>query len=349
MSRETIEHLNQNTLIGFTDKRGHAWHYRADAQGAEPNHYGQAVPLADVRRRLFHWEALSRPVSVSLPATLDDADGVDAEGNLTRSMLIDGKQAIVRSDTGHVMGIFAEGYSIHQYDEWLLGTVGTILDDSLSIGSAGLLKGGAVAWVSVEVPDTITTPEGVTFRPNLLACTSMDGSLATTFKRVVTNTVCDNTMAAALGEAGQVYKVKHSRYSKAKITQARDALAVVHTIADDFAAEVAALTQIGVTAQDWKKFLEAVAPIEADTKGRSLTMAENKRETLNRLYRWDERVAPWSGTAYGVLQAVNTYTHHEGIVRGADRAERNMLRAVTGGVDKLDTDTLATLTKVLAG
>ena len=348
MSRETIEHLNQNTLIGFTDKRGMAWHYRADAQGAEPNHYPLAVPIADVRRRLFHWEALSRPVSVSLPATLDTADGVDADGAFVRSQVIDGKQAIVRSDTGHVMGIFAEGYSIHQYDEWLLGTVGTILDDQLSIGSAGLLKGGAVAWVSVEVPDTITTPEGVTFRPNLLACTSMDGSLATTFKRVVTNTVCDNTMAAALGEAGQVYKVKHSRYSKAKITQAREALAVVHTIADDFAAEVAALCAVTVTPQDWKKFLEAFAPIDPlETKGRSLTMAENKRETLNKLYRWDERVSPWAGTAYGVLQAVNTYTHHEGIVRNADRAERNMLRAVTGGVDKLDTETLATLNKVL--
>lgn len=46
---------------------------------------------------------------------------------------------------------------------------------------------------------------------------------------------------------------------------------------------------------------------------------------------------------------VAAYTHHEGIVRGADRAERNMLRAVTGGVDKLDTETLITLNKVLLG
>jgi hypothetical protein len=35
--------------------------------------------------------------------------------------------------------------------------------------------------VSVEVPETITTSEGVAFRSNLLACTSHDGSLATTF------------------------------------------------------------------------------------------------------------------------------------------------------------------------
>jgi hypothetical protein len=41
------------------------------------------------------------------------------------------------------MGIFAEGYQRHQYDEWLLGTVGNILDDSLSISSAGVLRKGA--------------------------------------------------------------------------------------------------------------------------------------------------------------------------------------------------------------
>ena len=43
------------------------------------------------------------------------------------------------------------------------------------------------------MPDTIATPDGVTFRPNLLATTSFDGSIATTYKRTVTITVCDNT------------------------------------------------------------------------------------------------------------------------------------------------------------
>jgi len=51
------------------------------------------------------------------------------------------------------------------------------LDDNLSISSAGLLR-NRVAWVEVSVPDNITTPEGVVFRPNPLATTSFDGSLA---------------------------------------------------------------------------------------------------------------------------------------------------------------------------
>ncbi len=74
----------------------------------------------------------------------------------------------------------------------LLTTVADLLDDDLVNSSAGLLRGGAIAWVEVAMPDTIATPEGVAFRPNLLATTSFDGSIATTDKRTVPITVCDN-------------------------------------------------------------------------------------------------------------------------------------------------------------
>lgn len=331
MSRETSQWLNTSTLIGHTLKRGHAWHYRAEHQGNESNHYEYAVPVEDVRRRLLNWQAVEGDIT----ATALTPDGVVTATDPDR-------KAIMRSDTGAILGIFKSGYRMHQFDEWLLDTVATILDDDLSIGSAGLLKGGAVAWVSVEVPENITTPEGVVFRPNLLACTSHDGSLATTYQRVVTNVVCDNTMSAALGEGGPRLKVKHSRNSIGRLTDARDALAIVHTVAEDFAAEVARLSAVKISTPVWSKFVDVLVPMP-EKAGRSMTMAENKRDSLNRLWNVDPRVAPWKGTAWGVVQAVNTLVHHEGIVRGADRPERNMLRAVTGGVDKLDNETVSTL------
>lgn len=336
MSRETLQHLNTNTLIGFTEKRGKAWHWRAEDQGAESNHYPLAVPVADVQRRLFHWDALIGDVQ----STVLTADGVLTVSDPDR-------KAIVRPDTQSVLGIFKSGYEVHQYREWLLETVASILDDDLSIGSAGLLKGGAVAWVSVEVPDSIVTPEGVEFRPNLLATTSHDGSLATTFKRVVTNVVCDNTHSVAMSEVGQKYRVKHSRYSQARLAEARDALAIVHTIADDFAAQVKALCETTVTDKVWAEFVKALAPLPNEA-GRGQTNAANKQAALNNLYRNDQRVAPWAGNAWGVVQAVNTYEHHVGNVRGNTREERNQLRAVNGQIDSLDSGTLLLLDKVLA-
>lgn len=340
MSRETSQWLNTNTLIGFTEQRGTAWHYRAEHQGDRSNHYLEAIPVDDVRERLFAWSAVEGDVR----SVIETADGEQM------TVTDPSRKTIVRPDTGKILGVFKTGYQIHQFETWLVDRVSVILDDDLSIGSAGLLKGGAVAWVSVEVPETITTPEGVEFRPHLLAAASHDGSLSTTFTRTVTNTVCDNTMSAALSEGarhGQRFKVRHSRRSLGRLTEARDALGIVHTIADDFAAQVAQLTATKVSDGDWNRFLDSLAPLP-ERGGRARTNAEKKRESLERLYRHDERSAPWAGTAYGVLQATNTMVHHEQTVRGANRAERNFERAITGGVDRLDRDTLDLLAAAMA-
>ena len=127
---------------------------------------------------------------------------------------------------------------------------------------------------------------------------------------------------------------------------------MVHTIADEFAAEVAQLCATTghrpAVGQVPRRPRRRVDNTGNPLKGRALTLADKKRDTLQRLYRHDMRVAPWAGTAHGVLQAVNTYEHHEGTVRGGQRAERNMLRTVTGDFGKLDRTTLGTLNTVLA-
>jgi phage/plasmid-like protein (TIGR03299 family) len=330
MSQETSIWLNRNTLIGFTDKRGTAWHYRASAQGDEPNHYTGAIPVEDVRRRLFPWQPVKVP-------TFYEYNGKKIKSE---------KYAILRSDTGKELGSFKDGYQPHDYQEWLVHNIGTLLDTStgdLGIGSAGLLKGGAVAWVEVTVPDTITTPEGVAFRPNFLAASSFNGSLATTYKRTVQETVCDNTMAVALSEKGQQVKIRSTKNSLDRIADVREALHLIHSAQDDFAAEVAELCKLKISDHQYEGLIDLVQPMPkpGDAKTtRAITLAEGKRDTLWRLWRNDERVAPWRGTGFGALQALNTYNHHEQNVRGMSRQERNMLNAVNGQTEKADAEAL---------
>ena len=350
MSKESLQWLKTNTLIGCTDKRGTAWHWRAQEQGEQSNHYPGPIPVPDVQDRLFAWTAETRRVAVETPSGLAGLTH-SHYGAPMRWAVVPDRQAICRSDDHTVLGIFGPGYTRHQYREWLLTTVADLLDDDLAISSAGLLRGGAIAWVEVSMPDTLTTPEGVAFRPNLLATTSFAGSIATTYKRTVTDTVCDNTRELALSEVGQEVKVKHSRHSHAQLGPARQALAMVHTLADDFAAEVAKLCRVEVTPSQWEAFLDAHIPRVHTTTGlplagRSQTMADTKRDGLTTLYRSDPRVSPWSGTAHGVLQAVNTYEHHEGVVRG-ERAERNGLKTITGDFGRLDRTTWNTLNAIL--
>ena len=234
-----------------------------------------------MHRRLFHWTAQEVPLFHSVPCAgnLSGVSRIDEKGRAYQLRPVPETKAIRRSDTNEVLGIFKEGYQPHQPGAWLLGNVANLLSDELGIGSAGLLRGGAQAWVQVEVPDNISTPEGVTFRPNLLAATSFDGSLSTTYRRTATIVVCDNTMAQGLGEPGNAYKVKHSRYSNLKIEDARHALKLVETTGAEFTETIAKLCAWPVTNGQWSRLLDQVVPVPGD-KGRSQTMATNKRRQL---------------------------------------------------------------------
>ena len=341
MSKETYEWLNQNVLVGFTSKRGHAWHYKQDQQGTEPNHYVGAIPVEDVQRRLFHWKAVEAPVCVRVP---DDRTAVGF-----RYIPQDDRKAVIRDDNEQTLGIFKDSYTIHQYQEWLLDNVANIIDDSnLQIGSAGLLKGGGVAWVSIEMPENIKTTAGFEFRPHLLACTSHNGTLATTYKRVVTAVVCDNTLAGALGEEGAQFKTRHSKNSDSRIQSIRDAIGVVHEMTDDVIAQIERLSSITVTNAEWDEIVNRLMPVgmEGDVRPQAISRSKNKQEAIRHMYLHDERVAPWNGTGLGVLQAFNTYFHH---VSGKDnsRVERNSLNALTGKTDEWDKQVLSVMNQVV--
>lgn len=337
MSRETLEWLNENTLIGFSDKRGHAWHYR---RGAD-NHYTGPVPVEDVRKRLFDWTVQEHPVVLGQTVT--------ENGFVFPDATIPGRKALAHSKTGKVFGVFSDSYQVHDYEEWLVKNVETVLDDELQIGTAGLLRGGAQAWVQAEVPETMEFAGGIKGRPFLLAATSLDGSLATTYGGSVTSTVCDNTMAIAMTQHGGFQqKFRHSSKSLDRVQEVRDALGIVHTMADDFGRQVSALLDQGVTNTKFLEIVESEVPLPDPKKAPGQhNAAQAKRAHLFDMWRFDERVAPWTGTAMGAWAAFNTYSQHESTIRKAtNRVERNASWMVTGKQQKADAELLEKITEM---
>ena len=333
MSKETLEWLNNNTLIGFTDKRGKAWHRDLSlVNGGLDNHYAGAIPADDIIRRLFAWDEELKDIYI-------DIDGF--------MMPVDGKKAVVRSDNGHVMGIHSDAYTPHSYRKWLVENLGKLVGGGAEFANAGLLAQGAQAWVQIEMPDNVEAAAGIVIRPFLLATTSFDGSIATTYKTGFTNTVCDNTFAMFMREAGETYRRKHTRNSEFELLSAASALNTLHAVADSVTSDIEKLLSVDVSDLHWQKFVEAAAPITPESKPRSITMAETKRQALTGLWRTDMRVAPWAGTAWGVVQAVNTYNEHMSIRRNVGEFERKMTRAVKGEIGTADLNTVGTLSTIL--
>jgi phage/plasmid-like protein (TIGR03299 family) len=323
MTEERLETLNTRCLIGLTDLRGYAWHYAAELQGDEPNHYPGSIPVDDIIRRLFDWEAIEVPLQYEFNGELVTAPN---------------RKVVCASDNGDFLNVSSSGYQPHQYKEWLLDNVADLLDDDdLAIGSALLLRNRGVAAVSVEVPENITTQDGVIFRPNLVVATSFDKSLATRHKRTVTKPVCDNTLDWSLQEEGQEFKVAHTRNSQLRLGEAREALQIIFSQRDEFTAQVDKLCAEQVSERQWEKVLDALVPYpEDEDKKRAANKAEKKRSELAHLWSHDERVEPWKGTAYGVLQAFNTWNHHFKTVKKVSRYQRNYDNVISGDIRTAD-------------
>jgi phage/plasmid-like protein (TIGR03299 family) len=369
MSAETAEWLNQNILIGLTDKRGKAWHYKESAQGNEPNHYPGFIPIDDVVRRLFNFEAIEPQAAYLLPVgagqTISDlrAHGkqiVTIDG-LNYEVVVDKEhKAIVDAETGVVFNYPGVEWAQHPYTGWLVDGVANILDTSrgeLGCSSAGLLKRRGQAWVEFSIPENISTPEGVTFRPNILGWTSLDSSLATGFKTTDEFTVCDNTLRLRQRdcEGSSTFYAKHTSNSGLRIGEARQVLNILFKDADDTAKAIHDLCATTVTETQWRGVLDAIFPLpekESNEKpGRSFSIANNKREVIDGLYRTDERCAPWVGTAFGAVQTFNTWKLHHATVRntsGGGRVERNKINVINGQLDAWDTKVLDAVDAVLA-
>lgn len=334
MSSETLEWLQQNTLIGFTDKRGAAWHGRE----SDDNHFAGAVPQ---ERAL---QLLSYPVMEgTVESTVLTEDGVLTVTDPDR-------KAIVRTDTQSILGLFKSGYQMHQPQQWCLENLDLILSGGLQIGSVVVLKGGAVAAVQAELPENRLAQgkgaEPVEYRPFVTAATSFDGSIATTYGRGAQVVVCDNTLSVALRSFDAVTKIRHSRHSLNRVGEVRMNLKlVVEQSADAFDEQVRALTSKYVTDQQFAEIVKSFTGVDKANEGRSKTIAENKELALLNLWNNDNRVAPWKNNGYGVLAAFNTASHH---VFGAEgtRVQRNQQRVIEGKWDEFDSKIVSMLERV---
>lgn len=342
MSTETAGWLNTNILVGFTKKNGRPWWFDESQQPEESTVYPGAIPSEDVERRIFNWEAQERPVFVGGP-----------NGEVLE---VEDRKAIVHGTTNQLFKIARSDYEIHQYQDVLFQKVKDILDDGeLHIGSAGLLRRGAGAFVTVEPSENLIAQCGLELKPRLLAATSHDSKLATTYKMVGTIVVCDNTLAMALAESGPRYKARHTKKSKIRIGDIREELGLrIANSGDELVQFIDALADTTVSESQWQQIVELLAPVPEDSLPRVAARLENKREHLENLWASDYRCAPWKGSALGVFQVFNTYRLH--IAGGASdkenepekRFERNMTNLLSGVALQNDKEIFNAITMVTA-
>lgn len=370
MSKYSLTYLRNNTLIGDVKKNGLPWTARClEVDVTDTNDNGDSwlfedgVPVERVIEHFNSFKVASFPTGHIREYREGDKDREDVYvfqpgvGQKRLTIVVDQTRQMVadiQRDTAHFVP--KAGYQIHDFRETLIDRVERIIGDELHIDSAGILADGAEGWVSVSTGDLTCTPEGVEYYAHLLASSSHNGTLASTLQAVNQMTVCDNTRAIALGEGranGTMTSSRHSKQSDARLKrgedEARSAMGLIVVAMEEFEAEVKRLCEITVTDNQWSEFLDSLSPVKEDMSKAAVTRAENFRDSVSLLYTKDERVSPWTGTAFGALQALSTFDLWERQAYGTtDHYARNMRESITGKVQEREQSRHDALMAVLA-
>jgi len=380
MSNYSIDYLQTHSLVGDIAKNGLPWTARtwseapdggaagikaldANSRNSEGNKWlwDGKVPLKAVKDFFKGFAVESRPVGTIRPARPGDTNlptFTAEDGTLLVFIVDETRQGIADAARDNLHFVPKAGYTIHDFTETLVARTARIVGDSqgsLHIDSVGVLADGGEGWVSVATESLLTLPEGVDYYPHVLASSSHTGTLATSLQAVFTMTVCDNTRAAALGEGktnGTVTKARHSKRSEQTLADdentAREVLGLLDSANEEFAAQVKMLCETEVSDSKWSEFLDTLAPVTDDMTKNAVTRAENFRDGVSLIYKNDAR-NQWQGTAFGALQAVNTFDLWERSVHsGTDYVLRNMRDTITGKANEREGITRKALMEVLA-
>ena len=419
MSIHSTEYLHDNIRVGgvkgLLDKMGNvipggwrtpAWWFRQQIELglAHPSHYATSLDVNMIKSELFGWEALDGAVQISVELripgnhplnkqgasdevrqvtfTVPDWKGVIREDKLVEAYL---NEKLEELGPETVMNIASKNFNTDSFKKVLIDNVADIVQENpagLAISGAGLLKWGKVGYLEISVPETMhNNKTGIEFRPNLLASSSFDGSVATRYDRTVTNVVCDNTHQWALSQSSEKsgsFKVKRTKNFSELVRNAREALGIMDQTQDEFNKLIEEWSEIPVSPKQFIKWMDIIVPvpdvktvqkptmvsIQGEMKQvmvdkvntNSQNIALNKRDSLEKMYYEDSRVSPWAGTKLGIAQLGNTWYTHESTMKGAKahggnklqaRVEGNMMRVLDGTIRDQDQKFISAIDKVL--
>lgn len=251
--------------------------------------------------------------------------------NLSPAIEVTSNKAVVRMDTGSVLGVVGNGYRCFQNLEMADFADGLVQDGSMRIHTAGSLREGSRVWMLGKVGSAEIVP-GDKVDHYLFLYNSHDGSAAFRCLFTTVRVVCANTARAALSSGkGDGVSIRHTKNMALKVDEARRVLGIGQKAFDESDEFMSKLADIPMAPSDWIDFCLTLFPSPEVKDGkqsrRAVSIAENNRRKLTSLY-FDgrgARIPGVQGTAWGAFNAVTEFANYHRTTRGDNRFESLML------------------------
>jgi phage/plasmid-like protein (TIGR03299 family) len=292
------------------------WHQEGIILGDYPGTWAEARVLAGL-----DWDPETTGVYT--------ATGINPDGTV-HCELIEGWQAIIRSDTGAVLSLNKDSYTVIGHGEMGEIVEAVLAQPNVKWETAGVLDGGRSVWCLALLDEPVALPlDDSPTLPYLAITNRHDGTAACALRATAVRIVCANTFRAAELEGertGTTFSFIHKSNWRDRIEEARQAVTGARTEMRRYTELAAELLGIPVTRTQRELFVTEFIPMPPAglVTDRVARNVEEARQALRLIFesKTTEQVA---GTAYGLMQAAGEYLDH---VRGARSWETRLNRTL---------------------
>jgi phage/plasmid-like protein (TIGR03299 family) len=288
------------------------WHQEGIILGDYPGTWAEARVLAGL-----DWD----PVTTEVYAVT----GINPDGT-PHYEPIAGWKAISRSDTGTVLSINKDSYTVIDHGEMGEIVEAVLAQPNIHWETAGVLDSGRAVWCLALLDEPVKLPgDDSPTLPYLAITNRHDGTAACALRATAVRIVCANTFRAAELEGertGATFSFIHKSNWRDRIEEARRAVTGAR-------AEMRRYTEllgIPVTRTQRELFVTEFIPMPPAglVTDRVARNVEEARAALRLIFesKTTEQVA---GTAYGLMQAAGEYLDH---VRNARSWETRLNRTL---------------------
>ena len=245
---------------------------------------------------------------------------------------IAGWKSIARSDTGAVLSLNRDTYTVIDHGEMGEIVEAVLAQPNVRWETAGVLDGGRSVWCLALLDEPVTLPGDDSLTLPYLAITNRhDGTAACALRATAVRIVCANTFRAAELEGertGTTFSFIHKSSWRSRIEEARQAVTGARREMRRYTELAHELLGIQVTSRQRELFVTEFIPLPPQglITDRVARNVEEARHALRMIFesKTTDQVA---GTAYGLMQAAGEYLDHVRTARSWEtRLNRTLIR-----------------------
>jgi phage/plasmid-like protein (TIGR03299 family) len=292
------------------------WHREGTILADYPGDWAEARRLAGL-----DWD----PVTTEVYAV----NGINADGTF-RYDPIPGWKSINRSDTGAVLSLNRDTYTVIDHGEMGEIVEAVLSQPNVKWETAGVLDSGRAVWCLALLDEPINLPgDDSPTLPYLAITNRHDGTGACALRATAVRIVCANTFRAAELEGertGTTFSFVHKTRWRDRIEDARKAVTGAQAEMRRYTELASELLGIRVTPAQRELFITEFIPKPPDglITDRVARNVDEARQALRLLFD-SPTTQPVNHTAYGLVQAAGEYLDH---VRNARSWETRLNRTL---------------------